>query len=93
LIIEIIFTIILKEVNMNRNFGTVVTILLVINIFIGCFVAFYIVGKSNVFLENQRVMEALILDLDEDIHELQERQILIEAFVKDIDEDIHSLQK
>ena len=33
------------------------------------------------------------MDLDEDIHELQERLIVIEAFVKDIDEDVHSLRK
>jgi len=39
------------------------------------------------------VIESLALDLDEDIHELEERQAVIEAFVQDIDEDIHSLQK
>ena len=78
---------------MNKNFGTITTILLVINIFIGCFIAFYLVGKSNVLLENQKTTEALLLDLDEDINELEERQILVEAFVKDIDEDVHSLMK
>ena len=44
-------------------------------------------------LENQKVIEALSMDLDEDIHELEERLIVIEAFVKDIDEDVHSLRK
>ena len=39
------------------------------------------------------VIEALSMDLDEDIHELEERLILIEAFVKDIDEDVHNLRK
>ncbi len=78
---------------MNKNFGTITTILLVINIFIGCFVAFYLVGKSNILLENQKSLEALLIGLDEDINELEERQILIEAFVKDIDEDVHSLMK
>ena len=78
---------------MNKNFGTITTILLVINIFIGCFIAFYLVGKSNVLLEKQKAAEALILDLDEDINELEEKQILVEAFVKDIDEDVHSLMK
>ena len=78
---------------MNKNFGTITTILLVINIFIGCFIAFYLVGKSNVLLENQKTTEALLLDLDEDINELEERQILVEAFVKDIDEDVHSIMK
>ena len=47
-------------------------ILLVINIFIGCFIAFYLVGKSNVLLENQKTTEALLLDLDEDINELED---------------------
>ena len=78
---------------MNKNFGTITTILLVINIFIGCFVAFYIVGKSNILLDNQKAIDTLIIDLDDDINELEERQIIIEAFVKDIDEDVHSLMK
>ena len=43
--------------------------------------------------ENQRVIETLVLDLDEDIHELEERLIVIEAFAEDIDEDIHNLKK
>lgn len=54
---------------MNKNFGTITTILLVINIFIGCFVAFYLVGKSNILLENQKSLEALLIGLDEDINE------------------------
>ena len=78
---------------MNKNFGTMITILLVINIFIGCFVAFYLVGKSNILVENQKSVEALLIGLDEDINELEERQIIIEAFVKDVDEDVHSLMK
>ena len=57
-----------------------------------CF-AFYFTNKSYSLLENQKVIEALSMDLDEDIHELEERLIVIEAFVKDIDEDVHSLRK
>jgi uncharacterized membrane-anchored protein YhcB (DUF1043 family) len=78
---------------MNKNFGTLVTTLLIVNIFIGCFLAFYLVNKSALLAENQKVIESLALDLDEDIHELEERQAVIEAYVQDIDEDIHSLQK
>ena len=79
---------------MNKNFGTLVTSLLIVNIFIGCFLAFYLVNKSSLLAENQKVIESLTLDLDEDIHELEERQRERErAYVQDIDEDIHSLQK
>tara|TARA_A100000164_G_scaffold260816_1_gene232785 strand:- start:267 stop:506 length:240 start_codon:yes stop_codon:yes gene_type:complete len=78
---------------MNKNFITVSTTLLVINIFLVCFVAFYSVSKSSLLLENQKVVEGLILDLDEDIHELQEKIILIQAFAEDIDEDLHQLMK
>ena len=49
-------------------------------------------SQSSSLLENQRVIETLVLDLDEDIHELQERLIVIEAFAEDIDEDIHQLK-
>ena len=73
---------------MNKNVGTVITILLVINIFIGCYIAFYLTGKSNTLLENQTVIEGLSLDLDEDIHEVEERLIVIETIVKDIYEDV-----
>ena len=78
---------------MNKNFGTLIIILSVINIFIACFIAFYFTNKSYSLLENQKVIEALSMDLDEDIHELEERLIVIETFVKDIDEDVHSLRK
>ena len=78
---------------MNKNFGTLLVIITVINIFIACFIAFYLTSKSNSLLENQKVIEALSMDLDEDIHELEERLIVIEAIVKDIDEDVHSLRK
>ena len=78
---------------MNKNFGTLIVTVTVINIFISCFIAFYLTSKSNILLENQKVIEALSMDLDEDIHELEERLIVIEAFVKDIDEDVHSLRK
>ena len=78
---------------MNRNAGTLIITITVINIFISCFIAFYLTNKSNSLIENQKVMESLSLDLDEDIHELEERLIVIEAYVKDIDEDLHSLSK
>tara|TARA_B100000945_G_C19913884_1_gene381974 strand:+ start:157 stop:393 length:237 start_codon:yes stop_codon:yes gene_type:complete len=78
---------------MNKNLGTLIVTVTVINIFIACFIAFYLTNKSNILLENQKVIEALSMDLDEDIHELEERLIVIEAFVKDIDEDVHSLRK
>ena len=78
---------------MNKNFGTLIVIITVINIFISCFIAFYLTNKSYSLLENQKVIEALSMDLDEDIHEIEERLIVIEAFVKDIDEDVHSLRK
>ena len=78
---------------MNKSFGTIVIVVLVINVFISCFVAFYLTSKTDVLLENQKVIEALSLDLDEDIHELEERLIVIEAYAEDIDEDIHNLKK
>ena len=78
---------------MNKNFSTVTITILIINIFIVCFIAFYLTNKSSNLLENQRVIETLVLDLDEDIHELQERLIVIEAYTQDIDEDIHELKK
>ena len=78
---------------MNKNFGTLIVTVTVIYIFIACFIAFYLTSKSSILLENQKVIEALSMDLDEDIHELEERLIVIEAFVKDIDEDVHSLRK
>ena len=78
---------------MNKNFSTVIITILIINIFIVCFIAFYLTNKSSNLLENQRVIETLVLDLDEDIHELQERLIVIEAYTQDIDEDIHELKK
>ena len=78
---------------MNKNFATLIVITTVINIYLTCYIAFYLTNKSNVLLENQKVIEALSMDLDEDIHELEERLIVIEAFVKDIDEDVHSLRK
>ena len=78
---------------MNKNFGTLLVTITIINIFIVCFIAFYLTNKATLLLENQKVIEALSMDLDEDIHELEERLIVIEAFVKDIDEDVHSLRK
>ena len=78
---------------MSKNLGTLIVTITVINIFISCFIAFYLTTKSNVLIENQRVIEALSMDLDEDIHELEERLIVIEAYLKDIDEDVHSLSK
>ena len=78
---------------MNKNFGTLLITITIINIFIACFIAFYLTNKATLLLENQKVIEALSMDLDEDIHELEERLIVIEAFVKDIDEDVHSLRK
>ena len=78
---------------MNKNSSTIIITILVINIFIVCFIAFYLTSKSNILQENQRVIESLVLDLDEDIHEVQEKLDLLEAFVQDIDEDIHRLNK
>ena len=78
---------------MNKNTSSIIITMLIINIFIVCFIAFYLTDKSSSILENQKVIETLVLDLDEDIHELQERLIVIEAFVQDIDEDIHELKK
>ena len=78
---------------MNKNFRTLLITITIINIFIVCFIAFYLTNKATLLLENQKVIEALSMDLDEDIHELEERLIVIEAFVKDIDEDVHSLRK
>lgn len=78
---------------MNKNFGILLITITIINIFIVCFIAFYLTNKATLLLENQKVIEALSMDLDEDIHELEERLIVIEAFVKDIDEDVHSLRK
>ena len=57
------------------------------------FIAFNLTSKSNMLQENQRVIESLVLDLDEDIHEVQEKLVVLEAFVQDIDEDIHQLNK
>ena len=78
---------------MNKNSATIIITILIINIFIGSFMAFYLTNNYNTLVENQRVMESLILDLDEDIHEVQEKLIILEAFVQDIDEDIHELNK
>ena len=78
---------------MSKNFITIITTILIINIFIACFIAFYLTSQSSSLLDNQRVIETLVLDLDEDIHELQERLIVIEAFAEDIDEDIHELKE
>lgn len=78
---------------MSKNFITIITTILIINIFLACFIAFYLTSQSSSLLDNQRVIETLVLDLDEDIHELQERLIVIEAFAEDIDEDIHELKE
>ena len=78
---------------MNKNSTTLIITITVVNIFLTSFIAFYLTNKSNTLIENQKVIEALSMDLDEDIHELEERLIIIEAFVKDIDEDIHGLRK
>tara|TARA_B100000161_G_C33313289_1_gene308047 strand:+ start:156 stop:284 length:129 start_codon:yes stop_codon:yes gene_type:complete len=42
-----------------------------------------LVNKNNSLIENQKVMESLILDLDEDIHEVQEKLLVIETKVND----------
>ncbi len=68
---------------MTKNFSTLITTLLIIIIFISCFIAFYLVNKNNSLIENQKVMESLILDLDEDIHEVQEKLLVIETKVND----------
>ena len=41
---------------MNKNFGTLIVIITVINIFIACFIAFYLTSKSSSLLENQKVI-------------------------------------